>query len=172
MNESYAILGGGCFWCLDAVYRKFKGVMDVISGYSGGESVHANYRDVCSGQTGHIEVVKIVFDAKVISFQTILDIFWKCHDPTSRDKQGNDTGSQYRSVIFYNCEEQKIIAQNSMKEVQKKFADPVVTEILPLDNFYEAENYHQNYFEKNPGNPYCYYVIQPKLDAVSKYNFS
>jgi len=171
MNESYAILGGGCFWCLDAVYRKFNGVLDVVSGYAGGSAEDANYKAVCTGTTGHIEVVKIIFDSDVISYKTLLDIFWKCHDPTSIDKQGNDAGPQYRSVIFYVNNEQKETASQAKEEIQKSMSSPVVTDVRPLENFYEAEMYHQNYFEKNPGNPYCYYVIKPKLETVKKYHF-
>ena len=162
-----AVFGGGCFWCLDAIFRRVKGVKEVISGYSGGKRENPTYENICSGATGHAEVVEITFDDEIISFKELLEIFFSIHDSIQLNRQGNDVGSQYRSVIFYLDENQK----KSSEEYKQKLIDSAiksVTEISPLKNFYKAEDYHQNYFELNPNNPYCAYVIAPKVEKFLK----
>ena len=161
-----ATLGGGCFWCLEAVYENVKGVIDVVSGYAGGHTEHPDYRSVCSGQTGHAEVVQITYDPDVIGYEDLLKIFWTIHDPTTLNRQGADVGTQYRSVIFYHDEKQKEIAERSKKEAQKHFKDPIVTEIVPLKKFWPAEEYHQDYFRKNPYQGYCQAVVAPKVEKA------
>ena len=165
-----ATLGGGCFWCVEAIYQDVIGVHKVVSGYAGGEVENPTYQEVCSGTTGHAEVVQIAFDPTVISFEEILFIFWRTHDPTTLNRQGNDVGTQYRSVIYYHDEEQKKIAEQSMAETEASdlWADPIVTEIAPLPIFYEGEAYHQNYFVENPYQPYCIFVINPKVQKFRK----
>lgn len=160
-----ATFGGGCFWCTEAIFKSLKGVEDVASGYSGGTMKNPLYDDVCSGTTGHAEVIQITFDSTVISFRELLEIFWSTHDPTTLNRQGADVGTQYRSVIFYHTEEQKEIAERYKKELNDAnvFNKPVVTEISPFKKFYEAENYHQDYFENNSTKAYCQIVIVPKL---------
>ena len=157
------VLGGGCFWCLDAGYRLIEGVTAVTSGYAGGKSPDPDYYSVASGATGNAEVVKVTFDSSVISLEDVLDIFWAMHNPTTLNRQGNDVGTQYRSVIFVQSESQKDIANESMQRVAKLWEDPVITEIATLDHFYEAESEHQNYFEKHPDMAYCQVIINPKL---------
>jgi peptide-methionine (S)-S-oxide reductase len=159
-----ATLGGGCFWCLEAVFEDVRGVVNVVSGYAGGHTENPDYRSVCSGETGHAEVVQITFDPSVVSYKELLDIFWKIHDPTTPNRQGADVGTQYRSVIFYHDEEQKRIAWESRAEAQKLFAAPIVTEIVPLTKFWPAEEYHQDYFRKNPYHGYCRAVVAPKVE--------
>ncbi len=161
-----AVFGGGCFWCTEAVFREVEGVTDVVVGYSGGTRPNPTYEQVCTGATGHAEVAEITFDPQKVSYGKLLDIFWKTHDPTSMNRQGADEGTQYRSVIFYTSDAQKLAAEKSKAEVQKQFTKPVVTAIEPLKNFYRAEEYHQNYFKKNPNAPYCVFVIRPKLHKV------
>ncbi|MEM3078446.1 MAG: peptide-methionine (S)-S-oxide reductase MsrA [Nitrososphaerales archaeon] len=161
-----ATLGAGCFWCIEAVFQRIKGVKSVISGYSGGKVENPTYEEVCSGKTGHAEVVQITFDPKVISYGEILDIFWKVHDPTSLNRQGQDEGTQYRSIILYHDEEQKRIAEKSKAEVSKNFDKPIVTEIRPLTEFYKAEDYHQDYYNRNRNAPYCRLVIHSKLKKL------
>jgi peptide-methionine (S)-S-oxide reductase len=165
-----ATLGGGCFWCVEAVFQEVKGVESVMSGYSGGTKETADYKTVCSGATSHAEVVQVRFDPEVISFAEILEIFWTTHDPTTPNRQGNDVGPQYRSVIFYHNEEQKRIAEKSKAEVAAGiWDDPVVTEISPLKDFYPAEDYHQDYYAKTGNrNPYCTFVITPKITKLRK----
>ena len=165
-----ATLGGGCFWCVEAIYQDVIGVHKVVSGYAGGTVENPTYEEVCSGTTGHAEVVQIVFDPTVISFEEILFIFWRTHDPTTLNRQGNDVGTQYRSVIFYHDEQQKKIAERSMAETDASnlWPDPVVTEVAPLPIFYEGEEYHQNYFVENPYQPYCIFVINPKVQKFRK----
>ena len=165
-----ATLGGGCFWCVEAIYQDVIGVHKVVSGYAGGTVENPTYQAVCSGTTGHAEVVQIVFDPAVISFEEILFIFWRTHDPTTLNRQGNDVGTQYRSVIFYHDEQQKSIAEQSMAETDASdlWPDPIVTEIAPLTIFYEGEDYHQNYFVENPYQPYCIFVINPKVQKFRK----
>lgn len=161
-----ATLGGGCFWCIEAIFQHLSGVSEVISGYSGGHTENPSYEQVCSGKTGHAEVVQITFDPEVIAFREILDVFFRVHDPTQKDRQGNDVGPQYRSVIFYHDEEQRKTAEKFIEDLtaQKQFDKPVVTEIAPYENFYPAENYHQDYYLSNPSKPYCAVIIEPKLD--------
>ena len=168
MNGTYrevATLGGGCFWCLDAVYRQLRGVEKVESGYAGGTRPNPTYRDVCGGQTGHAEVVQITFDPSVISYRELLDVFFTIHDPTTKDRQGGDIGTQYRSIILTHSEEQARVAREAIREVEaeKLYEDPIVTEIEPLTTFYPAERYHQDYFENNARQPYCQAVIAPKV---------
>lgn len=165
-----ATLGGGCFWCVEAVYQDLEGVYSVVSGYSGGTKETADYKMVSSGRTNHAEVVQVKFNPKVISYEDILEIFWNTHDPTTLNRQGNDVGPQYRSVIFYHSKEQKQIAEQSKKEVAPQVWDkPIVTEIAKFEAFYEAEDYHQDYYN-NVGdrNPYCTYIITPKVQKMKK----
>ena len=161
-----ALFGGGCFWCLDAIFRKVDGVKDVVVGYSGGRRKNPTYEQVCTGTTGHAEVVMIEYDENKISYDELLDIFFSIHDPTQLNRQGNDVGTQYRSIIFYFDEEQKEKALKKINELKKSLN--VVTEIVAFKEFFKAEEYHQNYFEKNPNNPYCAYVIAPKVDKFLK----
>lgn len=158
-----AIIGGGCFWCVDAQYRMLKGVKNVVSGYSGGHVKDPTYKAVCEGTTGHAEVVQVDFDPAVISFRDVIDLFWNAHDPTTLNRQGNDVGTQYRSIIIYTSEEQKKIAQESKVAAEKIIGKPIVTEIVPLEVFYAAEDYHQDYFTKNPYQGYCQAVVRPKV---------
>jgi len=158
-----ATLGGGCFWCLDAVYSELRGVESVIAGYMGGTVPNPTYEQVCSGRTGHIEVARIEFDPAVVSYREILEVFFSIHDPTSRDRQGNDIGVQYRSVIFTHSDEQRRTAEEMIRELQPDFRAPIVTEVRRAAEFYPAEDYHQQYFARNPGQPYCGYVIAPKV---------
>ncbi|WOE69130.1 peptide-methionine (S)-S-oxide reductase MsrA [Hydrogenimonas thermophila] len=170
MSKNYekATLGGGCFWCLEAVFENVKGVEDVVSGYAGGHINNPTYEAVCSGTTGHAEVVQITYDPTIISFKDILEIFWKIHDPTTLNRQGADVGTQYRSVIFYHDEKQKEIAKESKAEAQKNFTSPIVTEISPLQTFWKAEDYHQDYFKNNPNQGYCQVVVAPKVEKFQK----
>ncbi|WP_456406618.1 peptide-methionine (S)-S-oxide reductase MsrA [Caldithrix abyssi] len=165
-----ATLGGGCFWCLEAIYQRVKGVESVISGYAGGNVENPTYEAVCTGTTGHAEVVQITFNPDIISYEDILNIFWQIHDPTQLNRQGNDIGTQYRSVIFYHNDEQKQTALASKEQLKKEqvYQKPIVTEISPLDKFYAAEKYHQNYFNNNPSQTYCQLVIAPKLKKFKK----
>jgi len=158
-----ATFGGGCFWCLEAVFQRIEGVRAVVSGYAGGKKPNPTYREVCSGSSGHAEVVQIEFDPAVASYDRLLDAFWECHDPTTMNAQGADIGTQYRSVIFFHDDAQKSSAVRSREKAQLEFSDPIVTEIVPLPVFYPAEDYHQNYFNDNVGAPYCQAVIRPKL---------
>jgi len=164
--EEVATLGGGCFWCIEAVYIRIPGILSVKSGYAGGKTESPTYKEICTGTTGHAEVIQIRFENTRISYAQILDVFWHSHDPTTLDRQGNDVGTQYRSVIFSHDATQKEIAQRSKTESAYLFKSPIVTEITDLVHFYEAENYHQNYFKNNPTNPYCNYVILPKLEKL------
>jgi peptide-methionine (S)-S-oxide reductase len=158
-----ATLGGGCFWCLDAAYRQIEGVTRVVSGYAGGALANPTYEQVCGGRTGHAEVVQVEFDPAVISYEDVLDVFWSIHDPTTLDRQGGDVGTQYRSAIFVHDEAQRAAAERSRAAVQEHWSQPVVTEITPLDRFWMAEDYHQDYFARNPNQGYCQVVINPKL---------
>jgi len=160
-----AILGGGCFWCLEAVYDELTGVVSVESGYSGGTVTAPSYQEVCTGATGHAEVVRVNFDPQVISYREILQVFFAIHDPTSLNRQGSDVGTQYRSVIFYRDEEQKRIAGQVIQEIEaeKIWDKPLVTQLLPFEAFYIAEDYHQEYFKKNPYQGYCQMVVAPKV---------
>ncbi len=161
-----AIFAGGCFWCTEALFKRIKGVQKVIPGYTGGKSENPNYKDVSSGQTGHAEAIRVTFDPKKISYQDLLYIFFRVHDPTTLNKQGADVGTQYRSAIFYSNETQKDFASKAKLEAQKIYNDPIVTEIVPLNDFYPAENYHQNYYENNPNQTYCKIVIDPKIKKL------
>ncbi len=167
-ESNTATFAGGCFWCIEAIFNKIDGVESVISGYTGGYKKHPTYEEVCSGYTGHAEVCQIQFDSSKITYEQLLTIFWQAHDPTTVDRQGNDVGSQYRSAIFYHNPSQKSMAEQSKIEAAQLFKDPIVTEILPLQAFYNAENYHQDYFENNPNVPYCSFVIKPKIDGLLK----
>ncbi|MCC5945928.1 MAG: peptide-methionine (S)-S-oxide reductase MsrA [Bernardetiaceae bacterium] len=169
-NLEIATLGAGCFWCVEAVYQEVEGVHKVVSGYTGGHVKNPAYREVCNGTTGHAEVVQVYFDPQVISFADILEVFWHTHNPTTLNQQGNDKGTQYRSAIFYQNEQQKKIAEKSLKETDASdlWADPIVTEISPLGVFYEAEDYHQDYFANNGNQPYCSFVINPKVQKFRK----
>lgn len=165
-----ATLGGGCFWCLEAVYDQANGVLNVESGYAGGHVANPNYEQVCTGATGHAEVVQITFDPSIISFKEILEVFFEVHDPTTLNRQGADVGTQYRSAIFYHSETQKQIAQETIAELtaRRAFANPIVTEVSPLEAFYPAEDYHRDYYRNHPGQPYCRVVIAPKLSKFRK----
>jgi peptide-methionine (S)-S-oxide reductase len=165
-----ATFGGGCFWCMEAVFQDLRGVEKVESGFSGGHVKNPAYREVCEGTTGHAEVTQITFDPSVITYKDLVDIFWHVHNPTTLNQQGNDVGTQYRSVIFYHNEEQKKIAEASKAEATqtKVWPDPIVTEISPFTVFYKAEDYHQNYFKNNPNQSYCVYVVNPKVQKFKK----
>ena len=162
-NKESIVLGGGCFWCLDASYRLIDGVISVESGYAGGHVKDPTYDQVCNGTTGHAEVVRVTFDPEAITLKDILDIFWALHDPTTLNKQGNDVGEQYRSIIFHTSDEQRKIAEESIKEASLLWEDPIVTDIQPLDVFYLAEKEHQDYFAHHPESAYCQVIINPKL---------
>ncbi len=165
MRTEQAILAGGCFWCLEAVYQEMRGVVSVESGYTGGRVPEPTYRQVCGGETGHTEAVRVTFDADAVSYAEILDVFFAIHDPTSRDRQGNDVGPQYRSAIFYVDESQRKQAEDAIRELNAAgvWPDPIVTEVRPAGPFYPAEEYHRDYFRNNPGQPYCAFVIAPKV---------
>lgn len=168
-NLEIATFGAGCFWCVEAVFQDFKGVQQVVSGYSGGSVKNPSYKEVCNGTTGHAEVAQITFDPKVISYSELLEIFWSSHNPTTLNQQGADKGTQYRSAIFYHNEKQKELAQASMKKVAPSiWQDPIVTEITAFETFYKAEDYHQNYFDQNGNAPYCQMVIAPKVYKVKE----
>ena len=164
MNE-IAVFGGGCFWCTEALFKGLKGVKSVVPGYAGGTVEDPTYEEVCTGKTGHAEVVKIEYDPEVLPFSDLLDVFMNTHDPTSLNRQGSDVGTQYRSIIFYTTEEQKGIAEGKIQEPAKaaNHSKPIVTEVKPLEKFYEAEDYHKNYYEKHGDQPYCQLIISPKL---------
>ena len=165
-----ATLGGGCFWCTEAIFRSLKGVETVESGYSGGKTKNPTYNEVCTGETGHAEVIHITFDPKLISFKELLEVFWKTHDPTTLNRQGADSGTQYRSVVFYHSPEQKETAEKYKSDLNKEnvYNQPIVTEISAFDQFYKAENYHQNYFANNRSQGYCQFVIVPKIEKFRK----
>jgi peptide-methionine (S)-S-oxide reductase len=165
-----ATFGAGCFWCVEAFFQRLEGVHTVKSGYSGGSVKNPSYREVCNGTTGHAEVIQITYDPKKISFDELLEVFWKTHDPTTMNRQGNDVGTQYRSAVFYHNEEQKQKAEKYKAELNaaKVYPNPIVTEITPFKEFYVAEAYHQNYYNLNSSESYCQYVIQPKLEKFEK----
>jgi peptide-methionine (S)-S-oxide reductase len=168
-----ATLAGGCFWCLEAVYDQLRGVEHVESGYAGGRVPNPSYRQVCTGATGHAEVVQVTFDPQVVSFKDLLDVFFTIHDPTTLNRQGADVGTQYRSAIFYHSPEQKATAEQVIAELDaaKIWGAPIVTEVAPFETFYEAEDYHQEYFERNGEQPYCRAVVAPKVAKFRKYFF-
>ncbi|TFG07959.1 peptide-methionine (S)-S-oxide reductase [Candidatus Thorarchaeota archaeon] len=165
-----ATFGGGCFWCTEAVFERLKGVKSVTSGYAGGHSKNPTYQEVSTGSTGHAEVTQIEYDPEVISFEELLEVFFETHDPTTMNRQGNDVGTQYRSIILYHNEEQKEIAERFKQRLNQsdKYDRPIVTEIEPLDEFYEAERYHQDFYRKNPNQQYCRLIIRPKLKKVDE----
>ena len=161
-----ATFGGGCFWCLEAVFERLDGVKSVTSGYAGGTKENPTYKEVCTGVTGHAEVIQIEFDPHKISYEKLLEVFWEAHDPTTMNRQGADAGTQYRSVILYHNDAQKQAAEKAKELAQWRFPRPIVTEIVPLTKFFKAEEYHQDYFRKNPNAPYCAVVISPKLEKL------
>lgn len=163
-----ATVGGGCFWCTEAIYQMLPGVKSAVSGYAGGDEPNPTYKEVCSGNTGHAEVIQVEFDPGIISYDQVLDAFWEAHDPTTLNRQGADVGPQYRSIILYHSEEQKAAAERSKLEAQKEWSKPIVTEIVPLTQFWPAEDYHQEYYELNPNAGYCRAVIRPKVEKFKK----
>jgi peptide-methionine (S)-S-oxide reductase len=169
-ESELATFGAGCFWCVEAVFQSLQGVNKVVSGYSGGHVKDPTYRQVCNETTGHAEVCQIYFDSDIISFEELLEVFWSTHDPTTLNRQGNDIGTQYRSAIFYHNESQKKLAEEykSALDASEAFQNPIVTEIVPFETFYEAEDYHQEYYDLNPNQPYCTYVIKPKMEKLHK----
>jgi peptide-methionine (S)-S-oxide reductase len=168
--KEIATLAGGCFWCLEAVFDNLKGVESVESGYMGGRSENPTYKEVCGGDTGHAEVVRIGFDPKQVSFKEILEVFFVIHDPTTLNRQGNDVGTQYRSAVFYHSPEQKSAAERVIADLTaaRVYDDPIVTEVVPVSQFHVAEDYHQEYFARNPAQPYCAYVVRPKVAKFRK----
>ena len=171
MKESEkATFGAGCFWCVEAVFQRLEGVKDVVPGYCGGDKDNPTYEEVCTGRTGHAEVAQITFDPATISFDELLNMFWQSHDPTTRNRQGNDVGTQYRSAIFYHNEEQRSAAEGSKEKLDNSeiFSNQIVTEITALSKFWPAEDYHNDYYNNNPNQPYCQIVIKPKLDKLFK----
>ena len=168
--KEIATLAGGCFWCLEAVFDDLKGVASVESGYMGGRTSNPTYEEVCSGKTGHAEVVQLTFDPGVVTFKEILEVFFVIHDPTTLDRQGNDVGTQYRSAVFYHSAEQKAAAEQVIANLgsARVYDDPIVTEVAAASQFYRAETYHQEYFQRNPGQPYCAYVVRPKVAKFRK----
>ncbi len=170
MSQEIVTLGGGCFWCLEAVYDELKGVTDVVSGYMGGQVNNPTYQQVCTGTTGHAEVIQVTFDADVVSFADILNVFFTIHDPTTLNRQGGDVGTQYRSGIFYHTPEQKTQAEQTITEINASgiWANPLVTEVTEASTFYAAEDYHQNYFQNNPNQGYCQVVVAPKVAKFRK----
>jgi len=169
-NEQVALLGGGCFWCLEAVFDRLRGVKSVDSGYTGGQVDNPTYRQVCDGDTGHVEVVRVTFDPSEITFKDLLEVFFEIHDPTTLNRQGNDVGEQYRSVIFYTSEEQKAQAEEVIRELNaaQKYPEPIVTAVEPAEKFYMAEAYHQQYYQNNRTQPYCMFVVSPKVKKFEK----
>lgn len=164
-DREVVTLGGGCFWCLEAVFDDLQGVTDVVSGYVGGHVANPTYEQVCNGTTGHAEVVQVTFDPRALSFRDVLAVFFSIHDPTTLNRQGNDVGTQYRSAIFYHSPEQERVAQEMIRELEAQgvWDAPIVTEVVPMSEFYPAEAYHQEYFRRNPGQPYCQVVVAPKV---------
>ena len=167
-NREIATFGGGCFWCTEAYFETLNGVEGAVSGYAGGPSTNPTYEAVCSGTTGHAEVIQVTFNPAVISYTKLLEFFWKAHNPTTLNQQGADVGTQYRSIILYHNDAQKSAAEKSKKEAQDLFRDPIVTQVVPLSKFYPAEQYHQDYFRLNPDKAYCKVVIAPKLEKLTK----
>lgn len=169
-DNPFAVFGGGCFWCTEAVFERLKGVVSVRPGYAGGQLEHPTYEQICSGRTGHAEVVRIEYDPKLVSFEDLLTVFFATHDPTTLNRQGHDSGTQYRSVILYADDAQKQGAETFIKELTKsgQFSQPIVTEVTPLDTFYEAEAYHREYYRRNESQPYCQFVISPKVGKLQQ----
>jgi peptide-methionine (S)-S-oxide reductase len=168
--EAVATFGAGCFWCVEAIFQQLRGVEKVVSGYAGGTVANPTYQQVCTGTTGHAEAIQVTFQPDEIAYVDLLYVFWRTHDPTTLNRQGEDVGTQYRSVIFYHTEEQRLVAEQSklVTEAEKVWPQPIVTEIIPFTNFYSAEGYHQNYFQLNPQQPYCRAVIDPKIRKFQK----
>lgn len=169
-QKEVTTFGAGCFWCVEAVFQSLNGVDKVISGYSGGHVKDPTYKEVCDGTTGHAEVCQVYFDSEKISFKELLEVFWSTHDPTTLNRQGNDVGTQYRSAIFYHNESQKTLSEEykSALDASEAFQNPIVTEIVPFEKFYEAEDYHQEFYDLNPNQPYCTFVIKPKMEKLHK----
>jgi peptide-methionine (S)-S-oxide reductase len=169
-NLETATIAGGCFWCTEAIFKRLKGVISVKPGYAGGNIPNPTYEQVCHGTTGHAEAIQIEFDPNVIPFEKILEVFWHTHNPTTLNRQGNDVGTQYRSSVFYHDDKQKQIANKTMKQIEadKLYSDPIITEIVPFTNFYEAENYHKDYYDSNRNQGYCSIVIDPKIHKLLK----
>ena len=163
-----AVVGGGCFWCVEGAYKIVPGILKITSGFAGGITENPTYKQVCEGDTNHAEVVQVEFDPAKITYKDVIDLFWDLHDPTTLNRQGHDVGTQYRSIILYANEEQKKLAEQSKLEAKSKFSDPIVTEIVPLKKFYSAEGYHQDYFANNPNQPYCQAVVGPKIAKFKK----
>lgn len=170
INTNTAIFANGCFWCTEAIFQMVKGVTKVESGYIGGETQNPSYKDVCSGNTGHAEALKITYDPAIVSYEELLKVFWETHDPTTLNRQGADAGTQYRSAIFYQSEEEKNVAKNYMQQLtdSKAFSNPIVTKLEPVTEWYPAEAYHQNYYNENGGQSYCQFVIRPKVEKFKK----
>ena len=169
-QNEISTLGGGCFWCIEAVFQRIEGVISVKPGYAGGKTLNPTYKEICTGKTGHAEVAQITYDSKVVKFEKILDVFWESHDPTTLNRQGNDVGTQYRSVIYYHNEDQRLKAIESKRKTNKSslWKNEIVTEITTLNNYTHAEDYHDNYYDNNKNQPYCVYVIKPKLNKLIK----
>jgi len=167
-QTEFATLGGGCFWCTEAIFQMLPGVKSVTSGFAGGTKENPTYQEVCRGDTGHAEVIQIRFDPAVVSYEQLLKTFWEAHDPTTLNRQGHDAGTQYRSIILYHDERQKLLAEKSKLEAQKDFSDPIVTEIAPLKKFYAAEDYHRDYYRTHSDQTYCRAVIRPKVEKFEK----
>ena len=169
-QNEISTLGGGCFWCVEAVFQRIEGVISVKPGYAGGKTLNPTYKEICTGKTGHAEVAQITYNPKIVSFKQILDVFWVSHDPTTLNRQGNDVGTQYRSVIYYHNDDQRLKAIESKRKTNKSslWKDEIVTEITTLNNYTHAEDYHDNYYDNNKNQPYCVYVIKPKLDKLRK----
>lgn len=168
-NKQIATFGGGCFWCVEAVVQRLEGVESVVSGYAGGETLHPTYRDICTGTTGHAEVVQVTFDADVLSFEDLITIFMTSHDPTTLNRQGADSGTQYRSIVLYHDDEQKATTEKVINALQEAFPSPIVTQLVPLEKFYPAEKYHQDYYNNNASAGYCMVVINPKIKKLKQY---
>lgn len=166
MNEEFAVVGGGCFWCVEAVYQGRPGIKSVVSGYAAGKNPNPTYEEVCTGQSGHAEVVRIGYDPSVVSYESILDLFWDAHDPTTLNRQGADRGTQYRSIIIAQNQDQRTLAEKSKAGAQARFRDPIVTEIIDATEFFPAEGYHQDFTARNPNHPYVQAVIVPKLEKL------
>ena len=169
-QNQISTLGGGCFWCVEAVFQRIEGVISVKPGYAGGKTISPTYKEICTGKTGHAEVAQIIYDPKIVTFEQILDVFWLSHDPTTLNRQGNDVGTQYRSVIYYHNDDQRLKAIESKRKTNKSnlWKNEIVTEITALNNYTHAEDYHDNYYDNNKNQPYCVYVIKPKLDKLKK----
>ena len=165
---NFAVFGAGCFWCVEALFLQLNGVSEVISGYSGGNTKNPTYKDICTGKTNHAEVCKIIYDPNIISYKQLLEKFWEIHDPTTLNRQGNDIGTQYRSIIFYNNKEEEhtALTYKNVLSTSKIYQSPIITEIKPLEIFYKAEDFHQDYYNQNKDQPYCQYIIRPKLNKI------